>query len=151
MASDNNALQIWEHFFARQTPDDLVHKIERSKFVIANLAAAGAPTVGSLRFADPVGLIRSQGVATITDLISGRIATRRKARRNDDGVVQSTSQERRSKHSAEVIVCIAINTVHEDEGLVYEPTVINSINGPGFGAMERGSYCFERDRGDCLK
>jgi hypothetical protein len=71
-------LQIWERFFARQTPDDLIHKIERSKFVIANLAAAGAPTVGSLRFADPIGLITSHGVATITDLIPGRIAIRRK-------------------------------------------------------------------------
>jgi hypothetical protein len=36
-------------------------------------------------------------------------------------------------------------------GLVYEPTVISSINPPGFGATERGSYCFERERGDCLK
>src|SRR6266700_5631758 len=74
--------------FARQTLDDLVHQIKGSKFVIANLAAAGEPTVGSLRFADPVCLARSQGVATITDLVPRRTAIRRKALRNNEGVIQ---------------------------------------------------------------
>src|SRR5207247_10436170 len=116
MASDDNAFQILEHFFASQTPDDLVHKIECGKFVVAYLAAAGAPTVSALRFANPVSLVRNQDVATTTDLIPWRAAIRRKARRNDDGVVQGTRQERGSKHGAEVIVCIAIDTMHKDEG-----------------------------------
>jgi hypothetical protein len=116
LASDNDIFQIREHFLTRQTPDDLVHKIERRKFVVANLAAAGAPTVGSLRFADPVSLVRSQSVATITDLVSRGIAIRRKARRNDDGVIQGTRQKRGREDSAEVIICVAIDAVHEDEG-----------------------------------
>ena len=60
MAGDNDALQIGKHVFARQTPDDFVYKVERRKFVIANLTASGAPAISTLRFADPVGLVRSQ-------------------------------------------------------------------------------------------
>ena len=116
MARDYNALQIGKHVFARQTPDDLVYKIERSKFVIANLTASGAPAVSTLGFADPVGLVRSQEVATIADLIPGRTAIRGKAWRNNDSVIQGSCQERRSKRSTEVIICIAIDTVDENEG-----------------------------------
>ena len=101
MARDYNALQIGEHFFARQTPDNIVYKIERSKFVIANLTASGAPTVSTLGFADPVGLVRSQDVATIAGLIPGRTAIRGKARRNNHSVIQGSCQERRSKRSTE--------------------------------------------------
>ena len=87
MTRHDDAFQIWEQFFTRQTTDDLVHEVERSKFVVANLAATGAPAVGALRFANPIRFVGSDGIATITDLISRRIAIGRKARRNDEGVI----------------------------------------------------------------
>src|SRR5580700_5985026 len=116
MTRNNNAPQIWEYLFARQAPDDLVHEVERCEFVIAYLATAEAPTVGSLRFTCPVGLVGCQSVVAIANLIPGRTAIRREAWGNNNGISQAIRKKRGCKTSAEVIISVAINAMHEDQG-----------------------------------
>lgn len=83
--------------FARQTPDDFVHEIEGCEFVIADLATAEAPTVGSRCFTYPIGLVGSQSVVAIADLIPRRTTIRREAWPNNNGVIQATPRKQQQE------------------------------------------------------
>ncbi len=115
MTCNNDAPQIWKYLFARQAPDDFVHEIEGCEFAIADLATAEAPTVGSRCFTYPIGLVGRHSVVAIADLIPRRTTIRREASPNNNGVIQATRKKSSSKSSAEMVICVAINAMHEDQ------------------------------------
>ena len=106
MTREHDTFQVRKDLFARQLPQNLVHEIVRGQLFIARRNSARAPAVAR---ATPIDFIRCQCIATTRAVVG------RKARCDDDRVVEGAGKKRCGQRSAKIVICIASLAVNYDQ------------------------------------